>query len=73
MKNSVTTEKVNPQTTQVQRHYNKGNYTFNPKNVDVNKLLNRIKINEKKKKKENFILFISASLVISVLGILIII
>ena len=73
MKNSETTEKTNPQTTQVQRHYNKGYYAYNPKNVDVNKLLNRIRINEKQKKKDNLILFISASLVVSVLGILIII
>ena len=73
MKNSDTAAQTNIQTNHYQKNYNHNDYKFNPKNVDVNKLLNRIKDNEKKKKKENFILFISALLVISVLGIFIVI
>ena len=39
------------------------------KSVDVNILLNRVKLNEKKKKKENLIILFSVILLISVTGI----
>ena len=48
----------------------------NPRNsvrskiVDVNKLLNRIKLNEKKDHKENLILFSLISVVIGIIGII---
>ena len=38
--------------------------------VDVNKLLNRIKLNEKKDHKENLILFSLISVVIGIIGII---
>ena len=39
------------------------------KYVDVNILLNRVKLNEKNKKKENLLIFFSVILLISVTGI----
>jgi hypothetical protein len=40
-------------------------------NVDINKLLNSVKINERNKKKESWILFGLATLIVSVMGIFI--
>ena len=41
-----------------------------PNNVDINKLLNKVKINEKNQKKEKLILLSIASLVLGVAGII---
>ena len=41
-----------------------------PNNVDINKLLNKVKINEKNQKKEKLILLSIASLVVGVAGII---
>jgi hypothetical protein len=43
--------------------------TSKDKYVDVNILLNRVKLNEKNKKKENLLIFFSVILLISVTGI----
>ena len=46
---------------------------FLPKNksVDINKLLNRVKINEKKKKKENILMLGIATFIVGCSGIII--
>jgi len=62
------------------KHYNVNNHnkyhsqnydTLKSKNVDINKLLNGVKINEKNIKKENWILFGLATLILLVTGIFI--
>ena len=62
------------------KHYNVNNHnkyhsqnydTSKSKNVDINKLLNGVKTNEKNIKKENWILFGLASLILLVTGIFI--
>jgi hypothetical protein len=64
---------------------NKKNYSLNhlkinypikqkilkPKNVDINELLNGVKINEKNKKKERLVFFGLATLLVGVMGIFI--
>ena len=47
------------------------NYKKNPINVDINKLLNRVKIEEKNRKKEKLIFFGIVSAAIGMMGIFI--
>jgi len=61
----------------VQKKYNLKNESITnfinskkPNNVDINKLLNKVKINEKNQKKEKLILLSIASLVVGVAGII---
>jgi|TARA_B100000795_G_C22578525_1_gene352888 hypothetical protein len=61
----------------VQKKYNLKNKSITnfinskkPNNVDINKLLNKVKINEKNQKKEKLILLSIASLVVGVAGII---
>jgi len=61
----------------VQKKYNLKNKSITnfinskkPNNVDINKLLNKVKINEKNQKKEKLILLSIAALVVGVAGII---
>ena len=61
----------------VQKKYNLKNESITnfinskkPNNIDINKLLNKVKINEKNQKKEKLILLSIASLVVGVAGII---
>jgi hypothetical protein len=47
------------------------NYKKNPINVDINKLLNRVKIEEKNRKKEKLIFFAIVLVAIGIMGIFI--
>ena len=49
----------------------KNNYKKNPLNVDINKLLNRVKLEEKNKRKQKLIYFGIVSAVIALMGIFI--
>ena len=49
----------------------KNNYKKNPINVDINKLLNRVKLEEKNKRKQKLIYFGIVSAVIALMGIFI--
>ena len=49
----------------------KNNYKKNPVNVDINKLLNRVKLEEKNKRKQKLIYFGIVSAVIALMGIFI--
>ena len=49
----------------------KNNYKKNPLNVDINKLLNRVKIEEKNRKKEKLIFFAIVLVAIGIMGIFI--
>ena len=49
----------------------KNNYKKNPINVDINKLLNRVKLEEKNKRKQKLIYFGIFSAVIALMGIFI--
>ena len=49
----------------------KNNYKKTPINVDINKLLNRVKIEEKNRKKEKLIFFGIVSAAIGMMGIFI--
>ena len=61
----------------VQKKYNLKNESITnfinskkPNNVDINKLLNKVKINEKNQKKEKLILLSVASLAVGIAGII---
>ena len=61
----------------VQKKYNLKNKSITnfinskkPNNVDINKLLNKVKINEKNQKKEKLILLSIASLAVGIAGII---
>ncbi|MBT3600026.1 MAG: hypothetical protein HN513_04000 [Candidatus Pelagibacter sp.] len=47
----------------------KNNYKKNPINVDINKLLNRVKLEEKKKRKQKLIYFGIVSAGVALMGI----
>ena len=49
----------------------KNNYKKNPKNVDINKLLNRVKLAEKNKRKQKLIYFGIVSAGVALMGIFI--
>ena len=49
----------------------KNNYKKNPISVDINKLLNRVKLEEKNKRKQKLIYFGIVSAVIALMGIFI--
>ena len=49
----------------------KNNYKKNPKNVDINKLLNRVKLEEKNKRKQKLIYFGIVSAGVALMGIFI--
>ena len=49
----------------------KNNYKKNPINVDINKLLNRVKLEEKKKRKQKLIYFGIVSAGVALMGIFI--
>ena len=49
----------------------KNNYKKNPKNVDINKLLNRVKLEEKNKRKQTLIYFGIVSAGVALMGIFI--
>ena len=49
----------------------KNNYKKNPVNVDINKLLNRVKLEEKNKKKQKLIYFGVISAGVALMGIFI--
>ena len=49
----------------------KNNYKKNPISVDINKLLNRVKLEEKNKRKQKLIYLAIVSAVISLMGIFI--
>jgi len=49
----------------------KNNYKKNPKNVDINKLLNRVKLEEKNKRKQKLIYFGIISAGVALMGIFI--
>ena len=49
----------------------KNNYKKNPINVDINKLLNRVKLEEKNKRKQKFIYFGIISAGVALMGIFI--
>ena len=49
------------------RNSNYRQHSLQPKNIDINRLLNRVKLNEKNKNKENLILFGLSVLTLSIL------
>jgi protein tyrosine/serine phosphatase len=49
----------------------KNNYKKNPINVDINKLLNRVKLEEKKKRKQKLVYFGIVSAGVALMGIFI--
>ena len=53
------------------KEFSKFNYLKKEVNVDVNKLLNRVKINEKNEKKQKIIFFSSGILFLGAVGIFI--
>jgi len=71
MKNDYLSNKKNYKINKLNKYHSQKYNIIKSKNVDINRLLNSVKINEKNKKKENFILFGLATLVISAMGIFI--
>jgi hypothetical protein len=49
----------------------KNNYKKNPINVDINKLLNRVKLEEKNKRKQKLVYFATISIGVALMGIFI--
>ena len=75
MQNDYLNNKKNYSSNIIKKHLLQGKYNYNqkPKNVSINTLLNRIKIDEKNRKKENLILFGFVVLVISITGIFVVV
>ena len=72
MINDYLINKKNHNINKVKKFYLKTSVTnLKPKNVDINKLLNGVKINEQNKKKESWILFGLATGIIGIVGIFI--
>ena len=71
MQNDYLNNKKNYNSNKIKKYPLKGQYSFSqrPINVSINTLLNRVKIDEKNRKKENLILFGFVVLIISVAGI----
>ena len=53
-----------------QNRQNYSNLSPKSKRVDINKLLNRVKLDKKNKKKENILIFSAIFLIVSVFGII---
>ena len=71
MQNDYLNNKKNYSSNIIKKHPLQGQYSYSqrPINVSINTLLNRVKIDEKNRKKENLILFGFVVLVISFTGI----
>jgi len=71
MQNDYLNNKKNYNLNKIKKYPLQGqyNYSQSPINVSINTLLNRVKIDEKNRKKENLILFGFVVLVISFTGI----
>ena len=71
MQNDYLSNKKNYNLNKIKKKPLQGKYSYSQKskNVSINTLLNRVKIDEKNKKKENLILFGFVVLIISVAGI----
>ena len=52
-----------------QNRQNHSNHSIKSKRVDINNLLNRVKLEKKNKKKENILIFSAIFLIVSVFGI----
>jgi len=75
MQNDYLNNKKNHNLNKIKKHPLQGKYNYNqkPKNVSINTLLNRVKIDEKNRKKEDLILFGFVVLVISITGIFVVV
>ena len=71
MQNDYLTNKKNYNSNKLnhKEYFAKNRNDTKSKNVNINKLLNEVKINKKNKKKESWILFGLATLIIGVMGI----
>ncbi len=71
MQNDYLNNKKNYNLNKIKKNPLQGKYIHSqkPKNISINTLLNRVKIDEKNRKKENLILFGFVVLIISVAGI----
>ena len=71
MQNDYLNNKKNYNLNKIKKNPLQGKYSHNqkPKNISINTLLNRVKIDEKNRKIENLILFGFVILIISVAGI----
>tara|TARA_B110000263_G_scaffold145966_1_gene126581 strand:+ start:1780 stop:2007 length:228 start_codon:yes stop_codon:yes gene_type:complete len=75
MQNDYLNNKKDYNSNKIKKYLLKGQYSVSqrPINVSINTLLNRIKIDEKNRKKENLILFGFVVLVISITGIFVVV
>ena len=75
MQNDYLNNKKNYNSNKIKKYPLQDQYSYSqrPINVSINTLLNRIKIDEKNRKKENLILFGFVVLVISITGIFVVV
>jgi len=71
MQNDYLSNKKNYNINNRNKYHSQKYDTSKSKSVDINKLLNNVKVNEKNKIKENCIIFSLAMLILSVTGIFI--
>ena len=75
MQNDYLNNKKDYNSNKIKKYLLRGQYSFiqRPINVSINTLLNRVKIDEKNRKKEDLILFGFVVLVISITGIFVVV